>query len=103
MLINFQVKNDNFLVPLCSFIGNQDKELPLFFYDLIYAICSDISLLYVDPMSLVLGIAVLCRKNKLKAKTINYSRRTNAILDFIVREAYETPIEDFIRTYISMK
>lgn len=94
---SYHIKIDNFI----SFIGRYYKDvLPAIFWDLSKTICSNKSLLNINPVTILCGCLLLLNNNKLKAVREHKERLFRQTIIKLSKE-YEIEVNDILSRYIN--
>lgn len=103
MLLNFHVKIHNFITVIGMLLSHKECViLGSGFWDLSRQICMDPILLKMNPLTLVVGIILLCKSRKLRAIRDNKERVFSDIMTQVSKE-YELELTDVLKEYIAIK
>lgn len=99
----YNIRRYNYIDAIPKLInGNSVKQLNGCFFDISRDICMDKQILNINPFTLILGLTMLYRKNKL----LSYKKYKKRIFYGIMRKLskeYEVDLSDILSAYIKIK
>lgn len=96
MLNNFSIHSRNFVTLMTPLIWYSEVRVSPMFWDLCRGICMDKTLLNTNPITTVVGILYLGKKNRLRASR-EYRERIFRELVIQVGKEYDITVSDLLK------